>query len=52
MNGRETPDEAFSKGVEACLEELNELDCKHPYAFVQGDGEMSPAQCLKCGEYL
>lgn len=24
MNGRETPDEAFAKGVEACLEELNE----------------------------
>jgi len=24
MNGRETPDEAFAKGVEACIDELSE----------------------------
>ena len=26
--------------------------CEHPWAFVIGDGEMKPAKCLKCGEYL
>jgi len=26
--------------------------CEHPWASVLGDGEMSPAKCLKCGKWL
>lgn len=26
--------------------------CEHPWASVMGDGEMKPAKCLKCGQYL
>jgi hypothetical protein len=35
---------------------LNSVDavaaCVHPYASILGDGEMSPAKCLKCGKIL
>lgn len=27
-------------------------ECEHPYHSVLGDGEMGPAQCLKCGKVL
>jgi len=26
--------------------------CEHPWDSVIGDGEMKPAKCLKCGEYI
>lgn len=26
--------------------------CVHPWRTVLGDGEMQPAKCLVCGEYL
>lgn len=26
--------------------------CEHPWAFVIGDGEISPAKCLNCGKEL
>ncbi len=27
-------------------------ECVHPWADIIGDGEMSPAKCLKCGKIL
>lgn len=32
--------------------EKKEAECEHPYASILGDGEMSPAKCLKCGKVL
>lgn len=34
------------------LEKKDVPECEHPYAFIIGDGEMSPAKCLKCGKVL
>lgn len=37
-------------------EQVNPIEaesiCEHPWASVMGDGEMKPAKCLKCGQYL
>jgi hypothetical protein len=43
--------------VVKCCEEANKYidilaECVHPYASILGDGEMSPAKCLKCGKIL
>lgn len=43
--------------VVKCCEEANKYidslaECEHPYASILGDGEMSPAKCLKCGKIL
>ena len=48
--------DGFIDGVNYAIQALRIHDvsgmCEHPWAFVIGDGEMKPAKCLKCGEYL